>query len=92
MVAALFLSVALVAAPVGVPWWGAGLAFPVLTLILGKFVMMANGRRQHLLTNQKEHLACPPSMGLAFSVRAMYTQTYTLLRRVAGPLRRKISS
>ncbi len=45
VVSALFLSVALAAAPVGIPWWGAGLAFPILTLILGKFVVMTNGRR-----------------------------------------------
>jgi hypothetical protein len=45
VVAALFVSVGLVAAPVSVPWWGAGLAFPILTLILCKIAMMANGRR-----------------------------------------------
>ena len=46
VVSAILLSIAVGVAPLGVPWWAVCLLFPVLTVALGKLILMADGRKR----------------------------------------------
>lgn len=44
--AAIYLSIGISILSTSMPWWGGLIAFPVTSVVLGKLILMANGRRR----------------------------------------------